>query len=110
MKLKALLPTLREKKRYIAFEAFGDGEVSQRAAQSTVMSELQRFLGEFGMAKAGVMMLNDWSRNRGIVRTVHTQVDAVRSAIMLAKGKDFAFKTLAVSGSLDKIRKRVMEV
>ncbi len=109
MKLKALLPTLREKKRYIVFEAFGKGEISQKAAVQSLMDGLQRFLGEFGMAKAGVILLKDWHGNRGIVRVAHTQVDVVRAAVMLAKGKDFMFKTLAISGSLEKVRKRFME-
>ena len=109
MKLKALLPTLREKKRYIAFEAFGEGTISQKAVVQALMSELQRFLGEFGMARAGIIMLKDWHKNRGIVRVAHTQVDAVRMAILLARGKTFAFKTIAVSGSVGKIRKRLME-
>lgn len=109
MKLKALLPTLREKKRYLLFETFGEGETSQREANEALMSELHRFLGEFGMAKAGVVLLKDWNRNRGILRTVHNQVDTVKSAVLLAKGKDFAFKTLVVSGSLGKVRKRLME-
>jgi len=109
MKLKALLPTLREKKRYIVFEAFGKEDISQKAAMQSLMDNMQRFLGEFGMAKAGVILLKDWHKNRGILRVAHTQVDVVRAAIMLAKGKDFMFKTLAVSGSLGKLRRKFME-
>jgi len=109
MKLKDLLPTLREKKRYIEFEAFGKDVVSQRAAHDAIKSELQRFLGEFGMAKAGVMLLKDWNNNKGLLRVANSQVDPVKSAIMLAKGKDFAFRTLAVSGSLGKLRNNIKE-
>ncbi len=109
MKLKALLPTLREKKRYIVFEAFGKDSVSQKDAHQAISAELQKFLGEFGMAKAGVVLLKDWSKNKGVLRVANKEVDTVRSAIMLARGKDFAFKTLAVSGSLEKLRNKLKE-
>ena len=108
MKLKALLPTMREKKRYIAFEALGKN-VSQKAAHQAISSELQRFLGEFGMAKAGVILLKDWVNGRGVLRVANSEVDTVKSAVMLAKGKDFMFKTIAVSGSLDKLRNKIKE-
>ncbi|MFH0752423.1 MAG: Rpp14/Pop5 family protein [archaeon] len=109
MKLKALLPTLREKKRYIVFEVISKGIISQKAAHQAISIELQRFLGEFGMAKAGVIILKDWVKNKGILRVSNKEVDTVKSAIMLAKGKDFAFKTIAVSGSLNKLRNRIKE-
>ena len=98
---------MREKKRYIAFEVLSDNPISPKAAYEAIFSELQRFLGEFGMAKAGVIPLKDWERNKGILRVANKEVDTVKSAMMLAKGKGFAFKSIAVSGSLEKLRSKL---
>lgn len=111
-KLKPLLPSLREKKRYLAFRIISKGKISQflpvlKAINSSIFS----FLGELGAAKAGTIVLEDTynpERQSGIIRVSHRHVDELRSALMTInkiEGKDSIVITAGVSGMLKKAGK-----
>ena len=72
-KLKPVLPSLREKKRYLVFEVISKGKISNADEVSDAIwrSSLQ-FIGQLGAAKAGLMVLNNkWSSElqRGISKS-----------------------------------------
>ncbi len=108
-RLKPVLPSLREKKRYLAFEVISRERLSDsELVSNAVMHYSLQFLGQFGAAKAGIMVLgNKWDPNtqRGIAKVSHRQVDALKAALALADkvdGKDVIFRSLGVSGILNK--------
>lgn len=107
MKLKPLLPSLREKKRYIAFEVQTESELSLAEARESIEATMHGFLGDLGMARAGVLFLKDWKQQRGIIRVNTKHVDDVKAAFALvqevAKHKA-KVQSLAVSGAIGKIR------
>ena len=101
-----LLPSLRQKKRYIAFEVQG-ATCSLRDVATSVNGALLQFLGEFGMAKAAPMLLKEkYKNNHFIVKVNHKYVDECKSALILIKkigGKDVIVKSLLTSGTLKKV-------
>ena len=108
-KLKPILPSLREKKRYLVFEVIsGEKITSPDAVSDSVYHYSQQFLGQLGAAKAGIMVLNnkwDPKLQRGIIKVGHRHVDAVKAALALGtkiNDKEVIFRSLGVSGILKK--------
>ena len=114
-KLKPVLPSLREKKRYLVFEIISKEKISDAGAVSdAVYSSSLQFLGQFGTAKAGIMVLNNkWNPKfqRGIIKVSHKHVDAVKAALIFTKkieNKDVILRSVGVSGILNKAEKKFL--
>ena len=115
-KLKPILPSLREKKRYLVFEVISKekirdfGHVSEAIWRSSL-----KFLGQLGTAKAGIIPLNnkwDFGLQRGIIKVSHRHVDDIKSALIFAdnvNGKEAIFRSLGVSGILNKAESRYLK-
>ena len=108
-KLKPILPSLREKKRYLAFEIISKQEITDAAIVSdAVMHYSLQFLGQIGVAKAGIIVLNnkwDAQRQRGIIKVSHKHVDGLKAALTFAdkiNSTDVIIRSLGVSGILRK--------
>ncbi len=108
-KLKPVLPSLREKKRYMVFEVISKGKITDfRAVRDAIMESAQRLLGQLGMAKAGIIpMENKWSPElqRGIIRVGHRHADELRASLMLTSkinDEDIIVKSIGVSGIIKK--------
>ncbi len=107
MVLKPLIPSLREKKRYIAFEVKADHAVAFHDAKKQIEQSMHTFLGDLGMAKAGVIFLKDWKNNRGIFKVNTKHVDEAKAALALVQtinSTKAIVQSVGVSGSLDKMR------
>ncbi|MBI3035858.1 hypothetical protein HYY71_06065 [Candidatus Woesearchaeota archaeon] len=115
-KLKPILPSLREKKRYLVFEVISKERIEDPGKISNAVWNCSlKFLGLLGAAKAGIMVLsNKWdsSLQRGIIKVSHKHVDAVKAALAFA-GKidnaDIIFRSLGVSGILRKAENRYLK-
>jgi len=108
-KIKPLLPSLRERKRYLAYEVISRHKFNDTVeVNKAIFDAAKDFLGSFGMAKAGVLMLNDkWNSNlqRGIMRVNNKHVDSLRSSFIFVKniaGKEAIVKSVGASGILKK--------
>ena len=112
-KLKRLLPSLREKKRYLVFEAISKKRISGDKIAETIHYSLHQYIGEKGAAKAGMIFLNEkynTKAQRGIIKVSHTSVDDLKAALALIDkidNDDVVFQTLGVSGILQKTKKFV---
>jgi ribonuclease P/MRP protein subunit POP5 len=108
-KLKPILPTLREKKRYLAFEVVSKGKIKAHSDVSrAIWQGMLSFSGTKGAARAGIQVLpekyND-KRQCGIVRVNHKNVDALKASIALVKEIDavpVSIRSIGVSGSIKK--------
>ncbi|MBS3108692.1 hypothetical protein J4409_02370 [Candidatus Woesearchaeota archaeon] len=103
--IKSILPSLREKKRYLAYEVISDKSINERIAKNAINSYILKFLGELNYAKAGVMFLN-FRNNKGVIKTAHNYVNEVKTAIALIdniENNPVNVKSLYVSGSLSKV-------
>jgi len=59
-KIKPLLPSLKEKKRYIAFEIISKRKITDlKQIQKEIWDSSLSFFGELGAAKAGLWVFSD---------------------------------------------------
>ncbi|MBI2660006.1 ribonuclease P protein component 2 [Candidatus Woesearchaeota archaeon] len=115
-KLKPVLPSLREKKRYLAFEVISTEKIKDADLVSdAIMDASLKFLGQIGVAKAGLMVLNnkwDAQTQRGIMKVGHKHVDGVKASLIFASkinNKDAIFRSLGVSGILRKAESKYLK-
>ena len=108
-KLKPVLPSLREKKRYLVFEVISSHKVNDfNEVSNIVMESALSFLGQLGAAKAGLLPLdNKWNPElqRGIIKVGHRHVDGLRASLAFANkvgNQEAIFRSLGVSGILKK--------
>ncbi len=90
IKIKHILPSLREKPRYIKYKT------SKMISKDNICKSIKGFLGELGMARAGVQVMDN-----NIIRTNNKYLDEVKSSLILIKGLDI----VKVSGLLNKAKK-----
>ncbi|MBI4447570.1 ribonuclease P protein component 2 [Candidatus Woesearchaeota archaeon] len=108
--MKPIPPTLREKKRYVAFEIATDVEMQEKMIKKAVNEAVIRFVGELGMAKAGLRFI-EVKKNKALVMVNHKELDNVKAALTLIKEIDnhnALIKTLGVSGILKKAKNKFM--
>ena len=113
--MKAILPTLKQKKRYLAFEIRSNTKIKDfKPVSEAINTQFKACFGEFGAAQAGLLMLKEkfnYPKQRGIIKVNHKHVDELKTALMMIKkiGKqNVMFKTIGVSGILNKAEKRYM--
>ena len=109
--MKRLSPSLREKKRYIAFEIESDNRLDKKEIINAVDSSCRSFIGEFNYGRAGVTILDETiSNNKGIVRVGNKYLDLVKAGMMMIRkinGKNTVFRNVNVSGSIGKSKNKI---
>lgn len=104
--MKALLPSLKERKRYLAFELISKKDVRFNVVSKGVWKGILNFIGTKGAAKAGIWLLHDkFKKNKGLIRVGHKYVDDLKASLALIKtidGEDVIIRSLGVSGVLNK--------
>ena len=112
-KLKPILPSLREKKRYLVFEVISKEKIkNSETVSNAIWHHLLQFLGLLGVAKAGIIVLNNkWypALQRGIIKANHTHVDGVKAALTFINkidNNEVIFRSLGVSGILKKAEQK----
>lgn len=104
IKIKPLLPSLREKKRYLVYEITSKEKVTKNKATNILKSAVRTYLGELGLAKAGILYL-DYKNNKGILRINNKEVNNVKAALSLIN--NIKIKTTYTTGLLSKARKKI---
>ena len=109
-----ILPSLREKKRYLVFEVLSEDRVKDfRIIKSEILNNVHSFLGQVESGKAGAMFLKDlWFKEeqKGILSVNNKYVDKVKMSLMLIKkleNKDVILNNIGCSGILNKAKKYV---
>lgn len=112
IKLKPVLPSLREKKRYLAFKIISKNKnLDQNSVWNAISNGINAFLGDLGASYAGIQFLKDkWNpgNNTGIIRTNHKYLDQVRAALILTRkinDQEIIIKSTGASGILKKAEK-----
>jgi len=112
LEIKPVLPSLREKKRYIAYEIKAEKQLTFKEVKPELEKKMLQFLGELGYGKAGVMITDLWEENRGIIRTNVKSVDHVKTALALVEKigtQNVMIKTIGVSGILNKMKNKILK-
>ena len=97
-----LLPSLREKKRYLAFEIISDGAVSRRDFVDEIDRSASSLLGDIGSSECGLKMLS-FDRGVGIIKCVRTKTEhtrAVLATVNRVRGVRVAVHVIGSSGSV----------
>ncbi len=107
MKQKPLLPSLKEKKRYLVFEVLSETTPSRIDIQKAIAIGIKDFIGMLGMAKAGILFLETEKPTHGIIRVTTKYVDAVKAAFCLLRNinkSPVIVRSVGLSGTLQKAR------
>ncbi|MBI2208810.1 ribonuclease P protein component 2 [Candidatus Woesearchaeota archaeon] len=114
-KTKPLLPTLREKKRYLAYEVISGHKFNDAfEVNKAIMDAAKEFLGNLGMAKAGIMMINDQfnkEKQRGLLRVSNKHLDNLRASLIFADkidNNDVIIRSVGASGILKKAQQKYL--
>ena len=114
-KLKPVLPSLREKKRYLVYEVVSDKKIKDfRNVNEAIIKASLDFQGISGTAKSGILNLeNKWNGTlqKGILKTSHKRVDNVRASLNFVKeieGSEAIVRSVGVSGILKKAENKFM--
>lgn len=97
-------PSLKEKKRYVAFEVISKNQVNFEKAKQEIYTTIKDFIGQLGIEKMGLMFLDDWENQKGVARVNNKFVDALKGAFVFMNAENFMIRSLKVSGTLKKIR------
>ncbi|MBS3159392.1 hypothetical protein J4436_01255 [Candidatus Woesearchaeota archaeon] len=75
------LPVLKEKKRYIVFEIIG-AKINFTDAKHNILNALKDFIGEYGSANAGIIILDEWRNEKGIIKVNIKYADFLKSTFL----------------------------
>ena len=106
-KLKRLLPTLRERKRYVVFQILSEKQISDAEhVRQAIEQALFNYVGTKGVRQAGLMFLKDkYQKNQGTVRINHKMVDEFKASMMHIThidDQEVALKSVITSGTMKK--------
>jgi ribonuclease P/MRP protein subunit POP5 len=116
-KLKILPPSIRDKKRYIAFEVISQGSLGREDIISLLLDGSMYLYGACGTGRFDLWVLKLWRCEtiensqeginehimKGILRCRRGEVDYVRAVIPTInnfRGKPVVFHTLGISGTI----------
>lgn len=108
MKGKPLLPSLKQKKRYVVFEIIAKDKLVYRDVKKAIKQTLLTFLGELGYAKAGIMFIDKYKNKHGLIKVNHKHVNELKAGLTLVKkicGKKVIVKSVITSGTIKKLSK-----
>ena len=114
-KIKALKPSLRENKRYLAFEILSDVKIKDFSqVRDSLQDALTGYVGAQGSSQAGIIVLKeryDNKKQRGIIRVNHNHVDELKASLCFIEnidGNKVIVKSLGVSGILKKSQEKYL--
>ncbi|MFC1801445.1 Rpp14/Pop5 family protein [Nanoarchaeota archaeon] len=106
-----LLPSLKEKKRYLVFETICEKKILFKDIAAAIDDSLHHYIGLLGTSQAGMQILQEkWnqSQQKGIIRINHKYVDHLKASLALIKkikNQQITLRSVGVSGILKKTQK-----
>ncbi len=100
--MKRLLPSLRARKRYLAFELLSEEPASRSDIVKEVISSASSLLGDVTASNCGIKVLG-FENGKGIIQCSHTKVKETRAslaALTRINGKRATLHVLGVSGTV----------
>ena len=108
-KIKPILPSLREKKRYLKYEVVSNNKLTKESTHNSIISSLKSLIGDLGMAESGSRILKKVSDEKNGIIVVNSKfVDYARAALVFIKeieGRPVTVRCIGVSGMLNKVQK-----
>ncbi len=106
--IKPLLPSLRERNRYIVFEILSEKKFDSSAVFDAIHRSFYDLFGQFGLAGAGLALIN-WNKakSKGILRISHMWKDALKASFLFIRSinnSDVLIKSIATSSTIKKAK------
>ena len=105
--MKKILPSSRQKKRYLVFEIISETPLKFEDVKRTIDNSLKSFLGTLGLSIAKPLIVPLFDGKRGIIKLSNSYLNEVKLALILTKeinNKKVIFKNIYVSGLLNKAK------
>ena len=106
---KPLMPSLRERKRYLSFEILSESPIKDfTTVEAAIQDKSLEFIGELGCAEAGIMILKDkydQQNQRGVIRVNNKNLNKLRATLALIgqiDNTDVIVRSVGASGMLNK--------
>ena len=91
----------------MVFEIISERKVDFKLINNMILKHSLKFLGELGMAEAGLIVLHDkFDGKKGIIKVNHKYVHHLKSALALINNRNMLFRSIGVSGILNKAEKK----
>jgi len=105
--LKSLLPTLRERKRYLVFELIMEGQIKDfKAVKDEIIYSASSLIGDLGLSRANIRFIDEKTReNKGMIMVNHDFLDHLRASLALIRsinGVPAIVRSLGASGTIKK--------
>jgi ribonuclease P/MRP protein subunit POP5 len=114
-KLKSLMPSLKEKKRFVVFEIISKKPVSGfKEIYRAIWQKSNEYLGKLEIARAGLWLLPDkWDakNQRGILKVNNKYVDKIKAVFALTtemENQKVILRSIGISGILNKAEQKFM--
>jgi ribonuclease P/MRP protein subunit POP5 len=110
--MKSLLPSLKEKKRYIVFEVSAKAPMTEQEVNKTITENFHNFVGTLGEAEAGLQFMSkrwDSKKQRGIARVSHISAEKLKASFVFIdkiNNKTATVRSIGTSGILKKAVER----
>lgn len=99
-----LLPSLKEKKRYVAYEVISKEKLSFNQIKASIEEALLKYIGLLGTSKAGLQIIKQ-KENKGILKVNHKFTNHIKAAFTLINkinNKKATVRSIGTSGILKK--------
>ena len=109
--MKPLPPTLREKRRYLAFEVMSASKIRRDNFISELQSASQSLLGDVGASQCNLWLIN-FDATRGILRCARdktTLARAVLATIDKIERGNVSIRVLGISGTIKGVTEKFIE-
>jgi ribonuclease P/MRP protein subunit POP5 len=104
-----MLPTLREKRRYILFEVVSERKFTKEKVEKALYSSLLNLFGEYGFSLVNPKLIDfDEEKQYGAIKCAREEVQKMRASLALVSKIDetpVAIHVKGVSGTLKKLGK-----
>jgi len=109
-RLKPLLPTLKEKKRYLAFEIISKSKIKAFSEVSkAIWASTLSFAGTRGAAKMGINVIKyNQQKQRGLIRVSHKSLNELKASLTFIDNiekQPVIVRSIGASGILAKAEK-----
>ena len=108
LRQKILLHTLREKKRYVAYEVMSDKDINQQDIKEAILSTYEKFFGRIALLQSNMKFLYP-KEKKGIIKVNHKFVDYIKGVFILINqisNQQVIVRSIGVSGILNKAKER----
>jgi ribonuclease P/MRP protein subunit POP5 len=109
--VKILPPTLRNRKRYLAFELISEKEVSRDDLIKEIFSCASSLIGDLGSSECNIRLLS-FENSKGIIRCNHNTTDKTRAVLATVSnisGTQAVIHILGISGTVKGATKKYLE-